>query len=60
MPLDRKKLQTAAARAQDRVSDKLGDVWWALLVRGLLAVALGIAAIFWPKATLELLSLIHI
>jgi len=55
MPIDKEKLQTAAAGAQARVSDKLGDVWWSLLVRGLLAVALGIAAIFWPKATLELL-----
>jgi uncharacterized membrane protein HdeD (DUF308 family) len=55
MPLDKEKLQTAAAGAQARVSDRLGDVWWSLLVRGLLAVALGIAAIFWPKATLELL-----
>jgi uncharacterized membrane protein HdeD (DUF308 family) len=55
MPFDKEKLQTAAAGAQARVSDKLGDVWWSLLVRGLLAVALGIAAIFWPKATLELL-----
>jgi len=55
MPLDKEKLQTAAAGAQARVTDKLGDVWWSLLVRGLLAVALGIAAIFWPKATLELL-----
>ncbi len=55
MPLDKEKLQTAAAGAQARISDKLGDVWWSLLVRGLLAVALGIAAIFWPKATLELL-----
>jgi len=55
MPLDREKLQAAAAGAQARVSDKLDDVWWSLLVRGLLAVALGVAAILWPKATLELL-----
>lgn len=55
MPLDKEKLQSAAAGAQARVSDTLGDVRWSLLVRGLLAVALGIAAIFWPKATLELL-----
>jgi len=55
MPLDKEKLQTAAAGAQARISDRLGDVWWSLLIRGLLAVALGIAAIFWPKATLELL-----
>jgi uncharacterized membrane protein HdeD (DUF308 family) len=55
MPLDKEPLQAAAAGAKARVSDKLGDVCWSLLVRGLLAVALGIAAIFWPKATLELL-----
>jgi uncharacterized membrane protein HdeD (DUF308 family) len=33
----------------------LGDVWWFLLIRGLLAVAVGVAALFWPKATLVLL-----
>jgi len=55
MPLDKEKLQTAAARTQARVVDELGDMRWSLLVRGLLAVALGIAAIFWPQATLELL-----
>jgi uncharacterized membrane protein HdeD (DUF308 family) len=37
------------------VSDKLGDVWWSLLIRGLLALALAIAALFWPEATLILL-----
>jgi uncharacterized membrane protein HdeD (DUF308 family) len=55
MPLDKGQLQAAAAGAKARVSDKLGEIWWSLLVRGLLAVILGIAAIFWPKATLELL-----
>ena len=55
MPLDKEQLQAAAAGAKARVSDKLGDICWSLLVRGLLALALGIAAIFWPKATLELL-----
>ena len=55
MPLDKEQLQAAAAGAKARVSDKLGDIWWSLLLRGLLALALGIAAIFWPKATLELL-----
>ncbi|MGD9920363.1 MAG: HdeD family acid-resistance protein [Pseudorhodoplanes sp.] len=55
MPLDNEKLQLAATRAQHRVIDKLGDVWWSLLVRGLLVAALGIAAIIWPKSTLELL-----
>lgn len=55
MPLDKERLQTAAAGAQARVGEKLSDVWSSLLIRGLLAVALGVAAIFWPKGTLELL-----
>ncbi len=55
MELDKEKLQNVATQARDRLSDKLGDVWWFLLIRGLLAVAVGVAALFWPKATLALL-----
>ncbi|MDH3691770.1 MAG: DUF308 domain-containing protein [Gammaproteobacteria bacterium] len=55
MALEKEQLQAAAAGARGRISDKLGDVWWTLLVRGLLAVALGLAALFWPIATLALL-----
>ncbi|MDJ0955429.1 MAG: DUF308 domain-containing protein [Arenicellales bacterium] len=55
MTLDRDQLQVAAASAKHYVSDRLGDVWWAFLVRGILAAGLGIVALFWPKATLVLL-----
>ena len=55
MTLDRDQLQVAAASAKNYVSDRLGDVWWAFLVRGILAAGLGIVALFWPKATLALL-----
>ena len=55
MSLDKEKLRVAASGAQTRVTAKLGDVWWSLLICGLLAVGLGIAAIFWHKATLEVL-----
>jgi uncharacterized membrane protein HdeD (DUF308 family) len=55
MELDKEKLQNVATQARDRLSDKLGDVWWFLLIRGLLAVAVGVVALFWPKATLVLL-----
>lgn len=55
MALNEEQLKAAAVGEKARISDKLGDVWWSLLVRGLLAVALGIAALFWPKATLTLL-----
>lgn len=55
MTLDRERLQRAANRARAGISNKLGDLWWFFLVRGLLAVTLGIAALFWPQATLVLL-----
>ncbi len=55
MTINKERLQAAAAGAKDRVSNKLGEIWWAFLVRGLLALALGIGALFWPKATLTLL-----
>ena len=55
MTLDKEQLQVTAARSKQRISDRLGDVWWAFLVRGILAAGLGIVALFWPKATLALL-----
>ena len=55
MELDKRKLQNVATQARERLSDKLGDLWWFLLIRGLLAVAVGVVALFWPKATLVLL-----
>ena len=55
MTIKKERLQAAAAGAKDRVSNKLGEIWWAFLVRGLLALALGVGALFWPEATLTLL-----
>jgi len=55
MTMDQDRLRNAAAGARARIADKLGDIWWALLLRGLLAVALGIAALVWPKATVVVL-----
>jgi uncharacterized membrane protein HdeD (DUF308 family) len=43
------------AGARDRVSDKLGDMWWAFMVRGALAAALGVCALIWPSASLAIL-----
>jgi uncharacterized membrane protein HdeD (DUF308 family) len=43
------------AGARDRVGDKLGDIWWAFMVRGALAAALGLCALIWPSASLAIL-----
>jgi uncharacterized membrane protein HdeD (DUF308 family) len=49
------ELRAAAGRVQTKVSDKLGDVWWFFLLRGLVAVALGLCALFWPSSSLGVL-----
>lgn len=43
------------AGARDRASEKLGDMWWAFMVRGVLAGVLGLAALIWPSASLAIL-----
>ncbi len=48
--------QIQAVRAG--VTNKLGDMWWAMMLRGGLAVALGIFALFWPTLTLGILALV--
>jgi uncharacterized membrane protein HdeD (DUF308 family) len=37
------------------MSNRLGGLWLGYLLRGLLALALGFGALFWPSATVELL-----
>lgn len=55
MAVDYEPLQTASAGARARLRDRYSEVWWSLLIRGLLATALGLAALIWPSATLALL-----
>ena len=49
------RLQQAASRVQGRMSERLGELWLGFLLRGLLALALGIGALFWPGKTIDLL-----
>jgi uncharacterized membrane protein HdeD (DUF308 family) len=49
------RVAKAAAAAKQRVDAKLGDIWWAFLFRGLLAVALAICAVVWPQKTMRIL-----
>jgi len=49
-------LRAAAAAAGARVDDKLGDVWWALLARGLVLAALAVFVFFWPSTGLAVVA----
>ena len=55
MPEENEKLRKVAAGAKHRASDKLGDVWWWLMVRGAIAIGLAVFALFWPQQTVGLL-----
>jgi uncharacterized membrane protein HdeD (DUF308 family) len=49
-------LGSFAAGIQRRVSDKLGDIWWAFMLRGVFAAVLGIFALIWPTPTFTILT----
>ena len=55
MPSNNEQLRAAAAGLQNRVSEKMSGIWWAFLLRGLLALGLGVCALIWPSLTLALL-----
>ncbi|MCG7518803.1 HdeD family acid-resistance protein [Ruegeria sp. Ofav3-42] len=40
---------------RDALGNQLTDLWWTFLLRGILAGALGIAALFWPTGSIALL-----
>ena len=41
-----------ATAAKHRVDAKLGHIWWAILLRGVLALGLAVCAFAWPEKTL--------
>lgn len=49
-------LQSLAAGVQSRVSSKLGDIWWAFMLRGVFAGTLGICALIWPTLSFTILT----
>jgi len=46
----------AAGAVQQRASDRLSHMWWAFLLRGLLAAMLGICALIWPTTSIAILA----
>ncbi len=59
MPIQQDQLpergSKAVASVKGRIETKLGDIWWAIMLRGLLAIALGLCAFLWPQRTIGIL-----
>ena len=52
----KEQLRSIAAGVQSRVSGKLGDIWWAFMLRGVFAGLVGICALFWPTPSFTILT----
>ena len=48
-------LDDGSMTERDRLSAQLSSLWWTFLIRGVLAGAVGIAALFWPSGSIALL-----
>jgi uncharacterized membrane protein HdeD (DUF308 family) len=44
-----------ASNIQHGVSNRLRSIWWAVLLRGVLALVLAACALFWPEKTISIL-----
>jgi uncharacterized membrane protein HdeD (DUF308 family) len=49
-------LRPLSAGVQSRLSGKLGDIWWAFMLRGLFAGVLGACALLWPTPSFTILT----
>lgn len=43
------------ARAEETLRLRLSELWWTFVIRGVLAAAVGLAALFWPTDSIGLL-----
>jgi uncharacterized membrane protein HdeD (DUF308 family) len=55
MPDERENVRQRVTDAKHRASDKLGDIWWWFMIRGVLALGLAVVALFWPQMTIGIL-----
>ncbi|MBI1346040.1 hypothetical protein GC163_07100 [bacterium] len=51
---NRDRAAEVAMAAKRRVVARLGEIWWAILLRGLLTLGLAVCAFVWPEKTLEI------
>ena len=51
----RDNLQQVVTATKQRVSNKLDDIWWWFMIRGIMALCLAVAALFWPDKTIGIL-----
>jgi uncharacterized membrane protein HdeD (DUF308 family) len=55
MSEQQEKVRQVVTRAKQRAGEKVQDLWWWLIVRGVLALGLAVVALFWPEQTVRLL-----
>ena len=55
MSVKDEKVAKVAAGLKHKAASKLGDIWWAFMLRGLLALGLAACALFWPQKTMGLM-----
>ena len=48
-------LEDGDLEGRDVLGNQLADLWWTFLLRGVLAGALGVAALFWPTGSISML-----
>jgi uncharacterized membrane protein HdeD (DUF308 family) len=51
------EVEVVTARTRAGAGDRLGHLWWAFLLRGILAAGLGLFALFWPTLSASILAL---
>ena len=48
-------VEDARNEMREAMSEKLASIWWTFVLRGVLAAAVGIAALFWPTGSISVL-----
>lgn len=54
-PKEAERRRELAKKAGSMIGERASDLWWPFLVRGGIALFLGIAALFWPTSSIAIL-----